>query len=175
MSPVRSLPDIPLFDQDTDYSFVPAKVCTAVARSGRPGRPSGWRDSASPWMATSMMAALRSLRAVVCMAAIFASSILLSDAAHAERALPATHRVSGPSIDPFAAFVTEASKRFGVPEGWIRAVMHVESGGKLRARSQKGAVGLMQIMPKTWAELRARYGLAADPFDPHDNIMAGAA
>jgi hypothetical protein len=36
-------------------------------------------------------------------------------------------------------------------------------------------MGLMQIMPKTWTELRARYGLGADPFDPHDNILAGAA
>jgi transglycosylase-like protein with SLT domain len=109
------------------------------------------------------------------MVAIFASSMLLSDAAHAERALSATRRASGLSIDPFAAFVTEASKRFGVPEGWIRAVMRVESGGKLRARSPKDAVGPMQIMPKTWADLRARYGLGADPFDPHDNILAGAA
>ena len=36
-------------------------------------------------------------------------------------------------------------------------------------------MGLMQIMPETWAELRTRYQLGADPFDPHDNIMAGAA
>jgi hypothetical protein len=54
-------------------------------------------------------------------------------------------------------------------------VMHVESDGKPRARSQKGAMGLMQIMPKTWAELRARYGLGADPYDPSDNILAGTA
>src|SRR5260370_38373420 len=53
--------------------------------------------------------------------------------------------------------------------------MCVESDGKQRARSSKGAMGLMQIMPKTWADLRARYGLGADPFDPHDNILAGAA
>ena len=36
-------------------------------------------------------------------------------------------------------------------------------------------MGLMQIMPKTWAELRARYGLGADPYDARDNILAGAA
>jgi soluble lytic murein transglycosylase-like protein len=36
-------------------------------------------------------------------------------------------------------------------------------------------MGLMQIMPKTWTELRARYGLGADPYDPRDNILAGAA
>ena len=102
-----------------------------------PGRPSARRqrcDLSGRW---------------VCIVATFASSLLLSGAAHAERALSATHRVSGRSIEPFAAFVTEASKRFSVPETWIRAVMHVESGGKLLARSQKGAVGLMQIMSRT--------------------------
>ena len=36
-------------------------------------------------------------------------------------------------------------------------------------------MGLMQIMPETWATLRLRYSLGADPFDPHDNILAGAA
>ena len=36
-------------------------------------------------------------------------------------------------------------------------------------------MGLMQIMPDTWSELRSRYGLGADPYDPHDNIIAGAA
>jgi soluble lytic murein transglycosylase-like protein len=49
--------------------------------------------------------------------------------------------------------VAEASKRFGLSEPWIGAVLHVESGGKLQARSQKGAIGLMQFMPKTWTEL----------------------
>src|SRR5260370_37983510 len=53
--------------------------------------------------------------------------------------------------------------------------MCVESDSKQRARSSKGAMGLMQIMPKTWADLRARYGLGADSFDPRDNILAGAA
>jgi len=79
------------------------------------------------------------------------------------------------SIDPFATFVSEASKRFVVPEHWIRALMHIESGGKPQARSSKAAMGLMQIMPRTRAELRARYRLGADPYDPHDNIQAGAA
>jgi hypothetical protein len=53
---------------------------------------------------------------------------------------PPSERTS-PPIDPFAAFIVEASKRFAVPEHWIRAVMHVESAGKSQARSQKGATG----------------------------------
>jgi hypothetical protein len=40
---------------------------------------------------------------------------------------------------------------------------------------KKGAIGLMQIMPDTYAELRARHGFGPDPFDPRDNILAGAA
>jgi hypothetical protein len=166
---------IPLFGQNTDHSSVPAKICTAVARSGGQGWPSGRRASALLLTVASTMAALRSLGTIVCILVIFASSMLVSSEALAERASPATHRVGGLSINPFAAFVTEASKRFGVPEHWIRGVMHVESGGKQRSRSSKGAMGLMQIMPKTWAELRARHGLGADPYDPRDNILAGAA
>ena len=53
--------------------------------------------------------------------------------------------------------------------------MRAESGGNVRALSPKGAMGLMQIMPATWANLRARHGLGANPYDPHDNILAGAA
>lgn len=79
------------------------------------------------------------------------------------------------ATDSYAAFITEAARRFGIPEAWIRAVMRVESGGDQHAVSSTGAIGLMQIMPETWAALRARYGFGRDPFDPHDNILAGAA
>jgi hypothetical protein len=121
------------------------------------------------------MAALRCLGAMACMVATFASSMQLSVAAHAERAVSVTHQEKGRPIDPLADFITEASKRFAVPEHWIRSVMRVESAGEVRARSQKGAMGLMQIMPQTWSELRARYDLGADPFAPRDNILAGTA
>jgi membrane-bound lytic murein transglycosylase B len=72
-------------------------------------------------------------------------------------------------------FIAEASARFGIPERWIRAVMQAESAGDPRAVSRAGAMGLMQIMPGTWAELRVRYRLGADVFDPRDNILAGTA
>jgi hypothetical protein len=81
---------------------------------------------------------------------------------------------SMPATDPFAAFVAEAARRFGIPEVWIRAVMRFESRGQIRATSPKGAIGLMQLMPGTWSDLSLRYGLGDDPFDPHDNITAGA-
>lgn len=76
---------------------------------------------------------------------------------------------------PYAPHVAVAARRFGIPEAWIWAVMRVESAGNARAVSRAGAMGLMQIMPGTWAQLRARHGLGADPFDVRDNIMAGAA
>ncbi len=77
--------------------------------------------------------------------------------------------------DPYAGHIADAARRFGIPERWIRAVMRVESRGDVRAISPKGAMGLMQIMPATWTDLRARHGLGNDPYAPRDNIMAGAA
>jgi hypothetical protein len=166
---------IALFGQTTNHSSVPAKICTAVARSVGPGRPPGRRVGASPSTVASTMAALRSVGRMLCMVVILAASMLSSGAAHAGQEPSATRRPNELSVGPLAAFITEASKRFGVPEQWIRAVMQVESSAKQRARSSIGAMGLMQIMPKTWTELRARYGLGADPYDPRDNILAGAA
>jgi hypothetical protein len=166
---------IPLSGQNTDHSSVPARICMASARSGGRGLPPGRPTSPSPLTVASTMAALLSLGTMLCIVMILAASMLSSGTAQAEEASSVTRRPNDSSVLPFVAFVTEASKRFGVPEQWIRAVLHVESGAKQRARSSKGAMGLMQIMPKTWTELRARYGLGADPFDPRDNILAGAA
>ncbi|MFN3945283.1 MAG: lytic transglycosylase domain-containing protein [Allosphingosinicella sp.] len=80
-----------------------------------------------------------------------------------------------PLRSPCTAHVAEASRRFGVPEPWIVSVMRVESAGQVRAVSRAGAMGCMQIMPATWAELRARYGFGTDPFDPRENVLAGTA
>lgn len=77
--------------------------------------------------------------------------------------------------DPYGPYIAEAAQRFGVPEAWIRAVMQVESAGDMRAISSAGAMGLMQIMPATWADLRVRHRLGSNPYDPRDNILAGAA
>ena len=76
--------------------------------------------------------ALRSLTAMLCFVTIVASSMMLSNAAYAGQASQPPHRASSEPLHPFAAFVTEASRRFSVPEHWIRAVMHVESGAKPR-------------------------------------------
>lgn len=84
----------------------------------------------------------------------------------------AAEQVQPRTVD-IAAHVAEASQRFGIPEQWIYAVMRTESAGRIGAVSSAGAMGLMQLMPGTWARQRARFGLGADPFDPRDNIMAG--
>lgn len=77
--------------------------------------------------------------------------------------------------EPLADDITTAAQRFAIPELWIRAVMQIESAGDVHAVSPKGAMGLMQIMPDTWAELRDRLVLGDDPFNARDNIMAGTA
>jgi hypothetical protein len=77
--------------------------------------------------------------------------------------------------------IQKASKRFNISEAWIRAVMRMESGGRTMMAENKpivstaGAMGIMQVMPQTYATMRALYGLGPDPFDPNDNLMAGTA
>jgi hypothetical protein len=97
-------------------------------------------------------------------------------AAHAR----GNYRAPGPAGDPWGPYIREASTRFDVPDIWIRSVMRVESGGNEYRNgelitSSAGAMGLMQVMPETYDDLRGRYGLGDDPFDPHDNILAGTA
>ena len=84
----------------------------------------------------------------------------------------AAEQASPRTID-IASHVAEASQRFGLPESWIYAVMRTESAGRIGAVSSAGAMGLMQLMPGTWARQRTRFDLGIDPFDPRDNIMAG--
>ncbi|MCT7378240.1 lytic transglycosylase domain-containing protein [Chelativorans salis] len=77
-------------------------------------------------------------------------------------------------------FVFQASRRFDVPEAWIYAVMDAESSGETMLdgspiTSDAGAMGLMQVMPDTYREMRNQHGLGADPHHPRDNILAGTA
>ncbi|WP_173575904.1 transglycosylase SLT domain-containing protein [Acetobacter fallax] len=88
------------------------------------------------------------------------------------------YRAPGSASDPWGPYIREAAGRFSVPEPWIRAVMNQESGGKeyrsgRLTRSGSGAIGLMQLMPSTWSELAGLYSLGRDPYEPHDNIVAG--
>jgi hypothetical protein len=101
-------------------------------------------------------------------------------ATYREKAKPA-YSPPGPADDPWRPFIDEASTRFDVPERWIREVMRVESNGQqwtpsgVLTTSPVGAMGLMQLMPETYDEMRARYNLGDDAYDPHSNILAGTA
>lgn len=92
-----------------------------------------------------------------------------------------TAMTSSELIKRWEPTIAAASKQFHVSKDWVRAVMRMESGGrtmlddKFPITSYAGAMGLMQVMPQTYRDMRAAYRLGADPYNPHDNIYAGAA
>lgn len=75
----------------------------------------------------------------------------------------------------YARHVEEASRLFDIPKSWIEEVLHAESQGDRRAVSLAGAMGLMQLMPPTWEELRERHRLGENAYDARENILAAAA
>ncbi len=181
---------IPLIDRIADHPSDPIACQAAIARSAGQGRPHSGRRSLvldrsehggklTALGRVRLRPSHRHLRSMMRAGSVCIMLALSSVPASAESA--AQPRPGDTFAERFAAAelwatsIAEASRRFDIPETWIRAVMRVESHGDARAVSSKGAMGLMQIMPPTWDELRARHGLGNDPFDPHDNIIAGAA
>jgi soluble lytic murein transglycosylase-like protein len=77
---------------------------------------------------------------------------------------------AGPTAEPadWMALATDAARRHRVDVGLVTAVIAVESGFQPGAVSPKGAMGLMQLMPATAAELGV-----SDPFDPRQNVDGG--
>jgi len=69
---------------------------------------------------------------------------------------------------PYGEIIDQVSAKHHVDARLVRAMISVESGYQERARSRKGAMGLMQIMPET-----ARQYAVADPYDARSNIEAG--
>jgi soluble lytic murein transglycosylase-like protein len=69
---------------------------------------------------------------------------------------------------PYGEIIAALSQTHGVDPMLVRALIQVESNYKARARSPKGAMGLMQLMPSTAREYKVR-----NPFDPRANIEAG--
>lgn len=102
-------------------------------------------------------------------------AVTQAPASSGEWVRPTTYDPPGPASDPWGPYIQTASRRFDVPERWIREVMRQESAGRVGATSRVGAMGLMQVMPGTYRELQARYGLGPDPYHPWDNLMAGTA
>lgn len=89
----------------------------------------------------------------------------LSTTQAANRAYGKSSRNGNISIEDLVA---RASAATGVDSSLIRGVIQTESAGNPRAESPKGAVGLMQLMPSTAAEL------GVDPHDPAQNVLGGA-
>ncbi len=167
-----SSPIIPLFAEKPHHPSVPLGRRPVGARSEGQGRPTAGA-SRVPFTPASTLAGWRKSGGglVATLAVLLLSSGIGPAAARAQDA-PAERTVAS---HPYAVHVADAARRFGIPESWIWAVMRVESNGDVRAVSHAGAMGLMQIMPATWADLRARHGLGRDPYNVRDNIMAGAA
>jgi len=117
---------------------------------------------------------------IVITGSVVSASMLLSlalSSAYADDNVHAMHIKSDYSISPETVrlHVEEASQRFLIPSSLIWAVIKVESAGDIHALSDKGAMGLMQIMPQTWQMLRQQYRLGNDPYAPRNNILAGSA
>ncbi len=167
---------IPLFDRMLRPCLFPAKHEIATARNGTPERLFVRRANAPHRTDASTAEVWHRLGTALSIIATTASlATAANGATAAQMAIPAASFTTSSRNNLLAKFVDEASRRFDVPAAWIRAVMLAESSGNPIAVSPKGAIGLMQIMPKTWEDLRTRYNLGVDPFDPHDNILAGAA
>jgi soluble lytic murein transglycosylase-like protein len=139
----------------------------------------------------SVYRSLLSLMVVLCVASPAAAQIyswrdadgklVLSDKPRADHAKLTTYVVHGAASikatraivsskrsAPFEASISEHSRRQGVAEDLVRAVIQVESAFNPVAVSNKGAMGLMQLMPATAVELGVD-----DPFDPDQNIRGG--
>lgn len=78
--------------------------------------------------------------------------------------------VAAGAQEQFESLVLEHAARHDLRPELVRAVIQVESGFNPRARSPKGAMGLMQLMPATASYLGVR-----NPYDPSDNIRGGTA
>lgn len=167
---------IPLFAEKPSHPSVPLGDRTAGAHSEGQGRPSAGASRA-PLTAASTLAGWRrgGDRAAWRYAVLLAVGVLSLGSGSVMAVAQSTPIVRPAAVDLHAAHIAEASQRFGIPEHWIRAVLRAESAGDVRAVSSAGAMGLMQVMPTTWAELRGRYGFGRDTYDPRDNILAGTA
>ncbi|MFV3073376.1 lytic transglycosylase domain-containing protein [Niveispirillum fermenti] len=173
---IRSKIVIPLFAEKPSHPFVPLGHRTAGARSEGQGRPSAGACALPLTAASTLAGWCRSGDRTAWHYAVLILAGALSVCVGSGVAVAQSASVERPAAaHPYAAHIAEASQRFGIPEHWIVAVLRAESAGDVRAVSSAGAMGLIQVMPDTWAGLRVRYGLGRDPYDPRDNILAGTA
>lgn len=84
-----------------------------------------------------------------------------------EQCGPVARRI--PTTDEMETLVTKAAAQYKIRPELFRALVQAESGFNPLAVSPKGAQGLTQLMPETASTLGV-----SDPFDPEQNVMAGA-
>ena len=167
---------IPWFAEKPAHPFVPLKNSSAAARSGGQGRSQTGACTLPLTAASKAAPSIHRTRTKGFRFAVFgALALLLACTAPGISLAQGTSKARSSVTTRYDHYIIEAARRFGVPSTWIRLVLQAESAGERDAISRAGAMGLMQIMPETWAELRVRYHLGRDPFDPRDNILAGAA
>ncbi len=154
---------------------VPVEIKSAVERRRGQGRPVGRRGTRLALGGAEHGRSLPPTEAIGkpsrARRASFGLLFFIVGLAHG--GMPMAHVASGDQT--IAAAIDEASRRFDLPQSWIRIVLKQESGGRVRAMSPKGAMGLMQLMPSTWSALSAELALGDDPFEPRANILAGSA
>jgi soluble lytic murein transglycosylase-like protein len=87
-----------------------------------------------------------------------------------DKQLRTTFRLSGYGRNPreFEPMIESSAREFGVDTSLVKAVIHAESGYNPQAVSNKGAMGLMQLMPKTAQDLKVD-----NCFNPSQNIRGG--
>lgn len=147
---------------------VPATSTPSAARGGGPGRraaPARMRLSLEGRRDRGRLICPSGRRLLVCASFAFSVSSMPAAGASADLA---------PDRVRIGTAVADAARSSGLSERWIWAVMQAESGLDAGAVSPRGAMGLMQLMPATWAALRSDLGLGRDPFDVRDNVLAGA-
>ncbi|MBA2665232.1 MAG: lytic transglycosylase domain-containing protein [Bradymonadaceae bacterium] len=93
------------------------------------------------------------------------------------KAVASTPRPAAPTNRPsfsqrensYDDIIREAAAAFDVPFGFVKAIIRIESGFQFDATSPVGAMGLMQLMPRTAASLDV-----TDAYNPRQNIFGGA-
>ena len=93
----------------------------------------------------------------------------ISESLRPQVAVEMTSFVPLTPASPYEHLIQEAANLYGLDAALIRAVMKTESQFNPKAVSPVGAMGLMQIMPALAKELKVK-----NPFDPRENVMAGA-
>jgi hypothetical protein len=85
-----------------------------------------------------------------------------------EQAAPVVDEPVATPMGPYGEIITTVAQAHGVDPLLVRALIQVESADRPTARSNKGAMGLMQLMPSTARQYKVR-----NPYDPKANIAAG--